>query len=120
MKTVKLRDFQRNFCKLSKEQIAYQVVGAENIIIGTWLPGCTNFVGQFTTSQKEGFESVLGKDLSDNFQNDIVEETLMCDKCKKYESEWYGVVYEEGEDERTVGICDLCYRKFKPRNFKRI
>lgn len=124
MKTIKLREFQRYLHRIIKEGESLWVVNQNSELLFTVLMGD----GHISLSQKEG-EGIVKKEIvtvtdqvSDGrvWESQIIEEQIKCDKCRLNEAEYRGENYDETGEWVTMKICEMCYKKFKPRNFKKI
>jgi len=145
MKTIKLREFQRYLHKIIKEgedlqvikpdgQILFSVLIATNGNYYTLNPNNGRCVehkikdGRASVSQNPvkletiDTELTVTHGINDGraWGSQIIEKQIKCDKCKISEAEYFGENYNDIGDWVTMKICEICYKKFKPRNFRKI
>ena len=129
---LRLREFQRGFCKLKEEEILVYGKGGE--IIGKWVPSdkINNDVGQASVKEESEFVgqkiSNVGQKVSDiekaksnmdkflaRFEEEEEEDVEICGKCQHvgiygYWSGWNEVLGEEIVD---MPVCLRCAKMVK-------
>lgn len=131
MKKIKLRDFQRNFCRLQK--VTCQVYKEGGVVIGTWLPGREplleskyfppvaplKMIGDLSTPAQEQEKVRTGKSIDLPAKPDQ-SYTRKCTMCKKAPAVYTGKHFEDGE-EHDIDLCKVCFWKYPgKRNLKKI
>ena len=112
MQKIEIRDFQRNFCKLYKEGIPYQVLDYEGLSVGIWLPP--------TMGPQSVDTAVLEKSVHSQQTELVPQDKKLCGKCYRAEPIYRAEDTLPDDTLFYIDVCGWCFRSFKLKKIKRL